>query len=353
MLRQQISSRLRGCWRLPSGGGGTDTPAVTLGWRLEARRQRRRRPAGRAAAWDALFRIAAEAAVRAVRECWPFALPPTSTRPGGRHWEFDPSQMIVGVSPCRATCAARMRHRHATNCDARRMMRPDQTACRAATGRTPASGRAGSVRRLVCALRLAALRRARPGSAPARARRRAAGHPARGHDRADPDRHSRVPAARTGAFALEVTGVISADLERSGLFRPLDPASFIDRPRDLNTAAALPGLARDRRAGARRRPRRRAPRTGATSPSSASTTCSRRASSPASASSPTRSEWRRLAHRVADQVYERLTGEKGYFDTQIVFIDETGPKDRRAKRLAIMDQDGANVRLLSQGASWC
>ena len=55
------------------------------------------------------------------------------------------------------------------------------------------------------------------------------------------------------------------------------------------------------------------------------------------------------AHLVADQVYQRLTGEKGYFDTQIVFVDETGPKDRRNKRLAIMDQDGANVRLLSQG----
>ena len=60
-------------------------------------------------------------------------------------------------------------------------------------------------------------------------------------------------------------------------------------------------------------------------------------------------EWRRLGHLVADQVYQRLTGEKGYFDTQIVFVDETGPKDRRNKRLAMMDQDGANVRLLSQG----
>jgi TolB protein len=60
-------------------------------------------------------------------------------------------------------------------------------------------------------------------------------------------------------------------------------------------------------------------------------------------------EWRRLGHLVADQVYQRLTGEKGYFDTQIVFVDETGPQDRRNKRLAIMDQDGANVRLLSQG----
>ena len=56
---------------------------------------------------------------------------------------------------------------------------------------------------------------------------------------------------------------------------------------------------------------------------------------------------------IADAVYERLTGEKGYFDSRIVFIDETGPKDHRIKRLAIMDQDGANLRLLSQGANLC
>jgi TolB protein len=60
-------------------------------------------------------------------------------------------------------------------------------------------------------------------------------------------------------------------------------------------------------------------------------------------------DWRRLGHLVADLVYEKLTGEKPYFDTQVVFVDETGPKDKRNKRLAIMDQDGANIRLLSQG----
>ena len=59
--------------------------------------------------------------------------------------------------------------------------------------------------------------------------------------------------------------------------------------------------------------------------------------------------WRRVAHIIADAIYERLTGEKGYFDTRIVFIDETGPKDKRVKRLAIMDQDGANVRYLTRG----
>jgi TolB protein len=59
--------------------------------------------------------------------------------------------------------------------------------------------------------------------------------------------------------------------------------------------------------------------------------------------------WRRIAHIISDQVYERLTGEKGYFDSRIVFIDESGSKDRRVKRLAIMDQDGANVRYLTRG----
>ena len=60
--------------------------------------------------------------------------------------------------------------------------------------------------------------------------------------------------------------------------------------------------------------------------------------------------WRRIAHIISDQIYERLTGEKGYFDSRVVFVDETGPKERRVKRLALMDQDGANVRYLTRGA---
>jgi TolB protein len=149
-------------------------------------------------------------------------------------------------------------------------------------------------------------------------------------------------------FSAEVTNVITADLERSGLFQPLDPASFIERIRDINApprfqdwrvinaqglVVGRTGQAPDGRyfvefrlydVSAQRAldGKRFAAESGA---------------------------WRRLAHRAADQVYERMTGERGYFDTQVVFIDETGPKDRRRKRLAIMDQDGANVRLLSQG----
>ncbi|MBC6406682.1 MAG: Tol-Pal system protein TolB [Rhodobacteraceae bacterium] len=57
--------------------------------------------------------------------------------------------------------------------------------------------------------------------------------------------------------------------------------------------------------------------------------------------------WRRIAHKVADTVYARFTGESGYFDSRIVFVEETGPKDVRLKRLAIMDQDGANLSYLT------
>lgn len=61
--------------------------------------------------------------------------------------------------------------------------------------------------------------------------------------------------------------------------------------------------------------------------------------------------WRRIAHKVADQVYSRITGEGGYFDSRVVFVSETGPKDNRAKRLSIMDYDGANLKYLTDSSS--
>ncbi len=64
----------------------------------------------------------------------------------------------------------------------------------------------------------------------------------------------------------------------------------------------------------------------------------------------TSTNWRRIAHIISDVIYERLLGEKGYFDTRIVYIAGTGPRDRRVKRLAVMDQDSANNRFLTDGA---
>ncbi len=61
--------------------------------------------------------------------------------------------------------------------------------------------------------------------------------------------------------------------------------------------------------------------------------------------------WRRMAHKVADAAYSRITGEGGYFDSRVVFVSETGPKDARQKRLAIMDYDGANLQFLTDSAA--
>ncbi len=61
--------------------------------------------------------------------------------------------------------------------------------------------------------------------------------------------------------------------------------------------------------------------------------------------------WRRMAHKVADQVYSRITGEGGYFDSRVAFVSESGPKDQRRKRLAIMDYDGVNVQYLTDSSA--
>jgi TolB protein len=149
-------------------------------------------------------------------------------------------------------------------------------------------------------------------------------------------------------LAADIAGVVTGDLERSGLFQPLDPASFLERPRDVNAAPRFPDW-RAVRAEAlvvARVLRGSDGRLGAEFRLWDVSTGKQLAGQRFSAGSQ---NWRRVGHIIADQVYERLTGEKGYFDTRVVFVDETGPKDKRTKRLAIMDQDGANVRLLSQG----
>ena len=63
----------------------------------------------------------------------------------------------------------------------------------------------------------------------------------------------------------------------------------------------------------------------------------------------TPNNWRRVAHIISDKIYERLTGESGYFDTRIAYVSETGPKNQRVKKLALMDQDGFNTKYLTLG----
>lgn len=151
-----------------------------------------------------------------------------------------------------------------------------------------------------------------------------------------------------GAIGQQIAGVISSDLQHSGLFQVLDQASFVDRVVDPN---AMPNFQNWRAINAQ------ALVTGGMGRAadgrlqadfrlwdvfgSAQLTGKQYFTTP--------ENWRRIAHIIADDIYERLTGEKGYFDTRIAFVDETGPKGNRIKRLALMDQDGANVRYLTNG----
>lgn len=149
-------------------------------------------------------------------------------------------------------------------------------------------------------------------------------------------------------MAAQISEVITADLSRSGLFRTLDPASFIEK---TVSTAAPPQFASWRPIGAQ------ALVVGAIERQSDGRIRAEFRLWDVFAGQQmlgqqfytTADNWRRMAHIIADAIYERLTGEKGYFDTRIVFVDETGPKDKRVKRLAIMDQDGANVRYLTNG----
>ncbi len=149
-------------------------------------------------------------------------------------------------------------------------------------------------------------------------------------------------------LARQVADIVSADLARSGLFKPLDRAAFLEKIANINKppqfsnwrilkAQALVVGRVVRQSGGRLQAQFRLwdVFTGRQLLGEQFSTSER--------------SWRRLGHIIADAVYQRLTGEKGYFDTRIVFVDETGPKNKRMKRLAIMDQDGANVHLLTRG----
>jgi TolB protein len=147
----------------------------------------------------------------------------------------------------------------------------------------------------------------------------------------------------------QIAGVVRADLDRSGLFRPLDPKSFVDQVKDINT---VPNFANWRVINAQ------ALVTGQVQAQpDGRLRLDFRLWDVASGSQmvglqyyTTPDNWRRIAHMVSDAIYQRITGEKGYFDTRIVFIAESGPATNRKKRLAVMDEDGANPKFLTSGS---
>ena len=146
-----------------------------------------------------------------------------------------------------------------------------------------------------------------------------------------------------------IAGVVRADLERSGLFRPLDQKGFAEHITNINTvpnwaswrAITAQGLVTGQvtqQPDGRLRVDFRLWDVYGESQMVGQQFFS------------TPENWRRIAHMVSDAIYERITGEKGYFDTRIVFISESGPATKRVKRLAIMDEDGANPIFLTPGS---
>lgn len=154
----------------------------------------------------------------------------------------------------------------------------------------------------------------------------------------------------TGQYGSRIRDVVIADLERSGLFRIIPKSSYIeklnsinDRPtfvdwKAVNSHALVQGAVSDIDENNLKVEFRLwdVPAESQLKGQSFTTT---------------KDNWRRIAHVISDAIYERLTGEKGYFDTRVVYVSESGPKNRRIKRLAIMDQDGENHKFLTSGES--
>lgn len=162
-----------------------------------------------------------------------------------------------------------------------------------------------------------------------------------------------IPIAVTDFYGepvgAKLAQVVEADLERSGLFRPITHAAFIQTPEQLQSG--LPRYADWKVINAQ------ALVTGAASvqPDGRIKVEFRLFDVLAGqqltglAYFTQQDGWRRIAHIIADAIYKRITGEDGYFDTRIVYIAESGPANARQKRLSIMDQDGENNQFLTDG----
>jgi TolB protein len=153
--------------------------------------------------------------------------------------------------------------------------------------------------------------------------------------------------AADSEIGRSVTQIIAGNLQRSGLFAPIDQAAYLEKISNFEATPRFPDW---------RQINAQALVTGSLAQTEGRLTAKFRlwdvfAAGPLHGHqyTTTPDNWRRIAHIISDAIYERITGDKGYFDTRVVFVDESGPKSRRVKRLALMDQDGANVRYLTRG----
>jgi TolB protein len=150
-------------------------------------------------------------------------------------------------------------------------------------------------------------------------------------------------------MGAQIAGVIRNNLQNSGLFRSIAPGSFIEQNLNAGSAPRFPDW---RNIGAQ----------GLVVGSIANVGGNikvdfrlwdvlkgEQATGLSFTSQP--SNWRRLGHIISDAIYKRVTGEEGYFDSRVAYVSETGPLNNRVKRIAIMDQDGANNRYITDGAT--
>ncbi len=153
-----------------------------------------------------------------------------------------------------------------------------------------------------------------------------------------------------GEFAARITQVVAADLSGTGLFREIGADAFISQvssfgaPISYNDWQAINAQALV---------------TGAVTASGDQIVVKFRVYDVFSGAelgegiqfAGSTGSWRRMAHKVADAVYSRITGEGGYFDSRVVYVAESGPKNARLKQLAVMDYDGANIQYLTDNSA--
>jgi TolB protein len=154
-----------------------------------------------------------------------------------------------------------------------------------------------------------------------------------------------------GEYAREISRVVASDLEGTGFFRNIGEEAYISRITAFDGAVAFEDW---------KAINVQVLVTGAVSVSGDRITVKFRAfdvfngqvlEGAALQFAGTTQGWRRMAHKVADVVYSKITGETGYFDSRVVYVAESGPKNQRLKRLAVMDYDGANVAYLTDSAT--
>lgn len=148
-------------------------------------------------------------------------------------------------------------------------------------------------------------------------------------------------------LSRDIPAIIAGNLQSSGLFDPINPNSFIQTPESIERDSP--------RFGEWRAINAQALVTGSVTQTEDGRTrvefrlwdvfSQQQLTGMAYMTTP--QNWRRIAHIISDEIYKRISGEDGYFDTRIVYISESGPATNRVKRLAIMDQDGYNHRYLT------